>query len=602
MAQKFTVPIVVRNLSASSSDALAVSVDGDTYDRIKFEAGGRIVWGTGASAGDVNLYRPSADLLKTDDAFQAAGIVTLTSDGPPTEALPDGALAVDVTNETLYVRANNAWVVASGGGGASVTTSDSPPSSPDSGDLWYETATGSMFVYYDDGDSQQWVEVGTAGVIAMTTSSDAPSTPSNGDLWFDTDTARTYVYYDDGSSQQWVEVGAASAAASGENGYIQFATGGTFNSASALVWDNANSELEVTGTVIADNVTISGTTATADLTVAGENVTPYTGRRNIIYNGAMQVAQRSTSVTGITTNNYHTVDRWRQGIGSMGTWTLSQEADGPTGSGFARSAKFLCTTADAAPAAGDFLFFSQRLEGQDLQQVKKGTSSAEQLTVSFWVKSNVTGTYVVELRDEDNSRHVGATYSVVASGTWEKKTVTFPADTTGAFDNDAVLSLEFAFWLGAGTNFTSGTLPTTWGSLSNANRAVGVTNLAAATNNYWQVTGVQLEVGDKATPFEHRSFGEELTRCQRYYQKFSDFAFGAYASALNESVMGTLPFLREMRANPTVTITSNGTTSRLSSVAILSASTTCAGVQLVATGAGFVGMWASTAANAAIEL
>lgn len=263
MAQKFTTGITVRDLASAASDAVAVSVSGDSNDRIKFEAGGKVVWGSGASAGDVNLYRDAADRLKTDDAFQSdGGLITVTTAGTPTLSLPDGALAIDTVNNLLYIRTGGAWEIASGGG-ASVTTSDDAPSAPDDGDLWYETDTGSMFVYYDDGASQQWVEVGTAGVIAMTTSSTAPTTPANGDLWFDTDTARTYVYYDDGSSSQWVEVGAASAAASGQDGYIQFATGGSFNSASALVWDDANTELEVTGVISATGGLITLTSAGA---------------------------------------------------------------------------------------------------------------------------------------------------------------------------------------------------------------------------------------------------------------------------------------------------------------------------------------------------
>jgi hypothetical protein len=264
VAQKFTTGITVRDLASAASDAVAVSVAGDTNDRIKFEAGGKVVWGSGAAAGDVNLYRDAADRLKTDDALQAdGGLITVTTAGTPTLSLPDGALAIDTTNNLLYIRTGGVWEIASGGGGASVTTSDGAPVDPEDGDLWYETDTGSMFVYYDDGASQQWVEVGTAGVIAMTTSDTAPSTPANGDLWFDTSTAKTYVYYDDGSSQQWVEVGAASAAASGQDGYIQYATGGTFNSASALVWDNDNTELEVDGIVSATGGVITLTSAGA---------------------------------------------------------------------------------------------------------------------------------------------------------------------------------------------------------------------------------------------------------------------------------------------------------------------------------------------------
>jgi hypothetical protein len=270
VAQKFTTGITVRDLASAASDAVAVSVAGDTNDRIKFEAGGKVVWGSGAAAGDVNLYRDAADRLKTDDALQAdGGLITVTTAGTPTLSLPDGALAIDTTNNLLYIRTGGVWEIASGGGGASVTTSDGAPVDPEDGDLWYETDTGSMFVYYDDGASQQWVEVGTAGVIAMTTSDTAPSTPANGDLWFDTSTAKTYVYYDDGSSQQWVEVGAASAAASGTDGAIQYASGGTFSSdASNLVWDDTNNRLGIGTTTPAYKLDVAG-----DIHIS--NSTPY---------------------------------------------------------------------------------------------------------------------------------------------------------------------------------------------------------------------------------------------------------------------------------------------------------------------------------------
>jgi hypothetical protein len=233
----------------------------------------------------------------------------------------------------------------------------------------------------------------------------------------------------------------------------------------------------------------------------------------------MQVAQRSTSVTGITGNGYNTADRWTLTLSGLGTWTQSVEADGPTGSGLTKSLKMLCTTADNSPAAGDVLRVETYLEGQDLQRIKKGTSAAEQVTLSFWVKSNVTGTYVAFVYDEDGNRVCAQSYSVSASATWEKKSITLPADTTGALNNDNGRSLFVSFVLGAGSNFTSGTLQTTWGTYSAANTAVGQTNLAAATNNYWQVTGVQLETGPVATPFEFEPFEATLRKCQRYYQK-----------------------------------------------------------------------------------
>jgi hypothetical protein len=239
--------------------------------------------------------------------------------------------------------------------------------------------------------------------------------------------------------------------------------------------------------------------------------------RNLIINGDMQVAQRSSSVASLTAGGYNTADRWHCEINTIGTWTQSVENDAPTGSGFRKSLKMLCTTADASLAAGDFLFLNQRLEGQNLQQVKKGTAAAEQLTLSFWVKSNVTGTYVVEFFDIDNSRSISQSYTVNASATWEKKTITISADTTGAFDNDNSNSFQLNWWLGAGSTYNSGTLQTIWGSRTTANIATGVTNLASAINNYWQVTGVQLEVGSTATEFEFLPAQVELAQCQRYF-------------------------------------------------------------------------------------
>jgi hypothetical protein len=244
--------------------------------------------------------------------------------------------------------------------------------------------------------------------------------------------------------------------------------------------------------------------------------------RNVVINGAMQVAQRGTSATGLDNTNsaYHTVDLFRLGnVGPLGTWTQSVENDAPTGSGFRKSLKMLCTTADASPAAGDIQIISHRFEGQNVQRFLKGTASAKQFALSFWVKANVTGTYICELQDNDNTRSVSASYTVSASATWEKKTIIFPADTTGAFDNDNALSLQVNFYLGAGSDRTSGTLATTWASTTTANRAVGQTNLGAATDNYWQITGVQLEAGSVATPFEFEDFGVTLAKCRRYYQR-----------------------------------------------------------------------------------
>lgn len=283
--------------------------------------------------------------------------------------------------------------------------------------------------------------------------------------------------------------------------------------------------------------------------------------RNLIINGAMQVAQRGTSVSSITTSGYRTADRWHHTNNGLGTWTQSVETDAPTGSGFNRSLKMLCTTANASPSASLLAIVNQPLEGQDLQRIRKGSADAFQLSMSFWVKANVTGTYVVELFDIDNSRAVSASYSVTASATWERKVITLPADTTGALDNDNAGSLTANFWLGAGTNWTSGTLATTWGTTS-ANRAVGQTNLAAATNNYWQITGVQLETGPIATPFEFETYETTLRKCQRYYQRIVPGAAGRYfghgQSYSTTQTEVVIPYKTVMRTNPTA-LEQNGT-------------------------------------------
>jgi microcystin-dependent protein len=263
------------------------------------------------------------------------------------------------------------------------------------------------------------------------------------------------------------------------------------------------------------------------VTVTGNQIANYQSFRNVIINGSMSVAQRATSLASITTGGYKTVDRWSMNYTSLGTWTQSVENDAPTGSGLRKSLKMLCTTADSSPAAGDFLGVLQLVEGQNLQHFAKGTSSAKKFAMSFWVKANVTGTYTVYLLDNDNSRHTSKQYSISASGTWEKKTLIFDADSTGAFDNDNAASLQVVFGLGAGSTYTSGVVQT-WGSIVNGNLQPGQVNVAAATNNYWQVTGVQLEAGDVATPFESEPFETTLRKCQRYYQIVMDSTTNFY--------------------------------------------------------------------------
>ena len=287
--------------------------------------------------------------------------------------------------------------------------------------------------------------------------------------------------------------------------------------------------------------------------------------RNVIINGAMQVAQRGTSTASITTGGYYTADRYRTNIsGAAGTWTQSQTADAPTGSGFNNCLKMLCTTAKTPLDAGSELAIVQRFEGQNLQSIRKGTASARSITASFWVKANKTGTYICELYDYNNSRHANRSYTITTADVWQYVTIVFPPDTTAAFTNDANLSLHLCWFLAAGSNFTSGTLQTTWGTAVTANRAVGQVNLADATSNYWQVTGVQLEAGAVATPFEFEQISETLAKCQRYFYSSFSSVVGTSETAASRFRAATtsggtfaldfqMPLPVIMRTNPTVT-------------------------------------------------
>ena len=301
-------------------------------------------------------------------------------------------------------------------------------------------------------------------------------------------------------------------------------------------------------------------------------VDPQTNR-NVIINGAMQVAQRATSVSS-SAGGYLTADRWSTTISNLGTWTQSVENDAPTGSGFRKSLKMLCTTADASPAAADVLVVREVLEGQNIQQFLKGTSSAKQFSLSFWVKSNVTGTYIAALYDGNNARSVSASYTVSASATWEKKTITFPADTTGAFNNDNAASLYVDFALGAGTDYTSGTLNTVWAAHNATKFYSGQLNLAAATSNYWQVTGVQLEAGAVATPFEFENYGTTLAKCQRYYCRITAGYLGVGLAYSTTSTSNYVAFPTTMRAAPTA-VETTGTASNYSQVTSNTGTQTC---------------------------
>jgi len=243
------------------------------------------------------------------------------------------------------------------------------------------------------------------------------------------------------------------------------------------------------------------------------------GRRNIVYNGEMKVAQRSASETGLgAAAGYFTLDRWRMAINaaSAGRYTMAQVADGPAG--FANCLKLTTTTADTSIAAGELLILQQRFEGQDLQQLQKGTATAKQVTVSFYVKGNASATYTYEIYDVDNGRAIAQEFAVTTA--WNRIELTFAADTSDPLDDDNARSLDFNLILHAGSTYTGGTFSSNaWKDVVNNTRCSdSQTSIFDATSRTLFITGVQMEIGATATEFESRTFGDELTLCQRYFE------------------------------------------------------------------------------------
>jgi hypothetical protein len=422
-------------------------------------------------------------------------------------------------------------------GSGGVTVSDTIPVSPAQGDIWYESDTGALFAYYDS----QWIEIGGTG----TYNEIIGTIQAKGDL----------LVGDASQSLARIAVGSNNKKLSANS-----------STSTGLEWvdDSQNTVVDAVGDLLIgatpNLMTRLPLGSNGQILTVDSNQTYGLGwvsqnTRNLLYNGAMQVAQRATSVSSITTGDYRTADRWGSEHNLAGTYTQSIENDAPTGSGFAKSLKMTCTTAQSSLNADAYLTLFQRLEGQDLQLLKKGTSSAESVTISFWVKSNLVGNYVFSLFDFDNSREISRQYSINSTNLWEYKTITLPGDTVGSFVNDNGLSLQASFWLAAGSNRTSGTLNSNWVASTTTGRAVGQTNLSSSSSNYWQVTGLQMNVGPVAAPFEFKKYTEELAECQRYYYRI-DATRGTTNSRIGTGyVVGTtaqvlVEFPVEMRSSP----------------------------------------------------
>jgi len=280
--------------------------------------------------------------------------------------------------------------------------------------------------------------------------------------------------------------------------------------------------------------------------------------RNVILNGAMNVAQRGTSFTNVSDRQY-CLDRWNQEHADATFHLDIEQASGPTGEGFPFSLKATVQTTATLSTAGYIIPFEQRIEKSNTDQFCWGTPNAKPITISFWVKSNRTGTCTLDLVLGMATGGTDATatkqYTIDTAGAWEYKTLTFPANTT-TYSGQASIhnGLTLFWWMIAGSNYTSGTAPSGWQPQVEANRAVGCSN-STTVGDYWQITGVQLEVGDTATPFEHRSYGQELALCHRYYYKFGNGTYfkGNYVlSGGNGLREFTFTHPTTMRSTPTI--------------------------------------------------
>jgi hypothetical protein len=335
----------------------------------------------------------------------------------------------------------------------------------------------------------------------------------------------------------------------------------------------ALSKIDVANMLTGATPVANGGTALTSGFVNGADPRPLS--KPLIINGNMAVAQRGTSFADVGDGVY-TLDRFETSKSTDGAVTVTQEtlsSGNAYNAGFRTALKCDVTTADGTLATNQRFFIQQIIEGQNLQVLKFGTSSAEKLTLSFWVKATKTGTHVVRMYAYDDDRSASISYTVSSSDTWEHKVLNFPADTTGVIDNDNGQGIQIAWAMGAGASFQSGTLATTWGSNTSANDFVGQVNGLDSTSNNFHLTGVQLEVGEFSSttlpPFQFESFADNLARCYRYYQvpvhnkdhqgnneEYGAFNTGTYSA--DAYFRAARPLGVEMRANPTL-VSSSGT-------------------------------------------
>jgi hypothetical protein len=332
---------------------------------------------------------------------------------------------------------------------------------------------------------------------------------------------------------------------------------------------NIGPSISVTGSIQGADITGVSTAGITSAYIASVNDLNYPthgplANRNLFHNGDFKVSQRGDEFTSVTSSNTR-IDRFRNVYNSLGTWTVTRDADTPVG--LTSSIKLTCTTADPTPASGDRWSLQQRMEGHNLQHLAFGTSGAQPLVLSFWVKSNKTGGASINIFQSDaGSRHISTSYTINDADTWEYKVINIPADTGGQIDNDDGVGLAIDWFLNSGYEWQSGSYQSNWDANNvNANKNVNNLGVGTAVNDYWQMTGAQLELGTRATPFEHRTYDEELTKCQRYLYRFSppDGSNYMIAPGLSRSTtLGrfaiTFPTPMRVSANDELTVEEDG--------------------------------------------
>ena len=270
--------------------------------------------------------------------------------------------------------------------------------------------------------------------------------------------------------------------------------------------------------------------------------------RNLIINGAFQIWQRGTSATTVSGNDIFSADRFKGWANGGGTFTVEQSTDVPNNE-FEFSAKLTNTATDGSVAAGDNYRWATDLEGYTVSRLAYGHSDAKAVTLSFWVKSSLTGTYCGALYSTTASRHYIYEYTISSANTWEKKTITITSgDTTGSWNKTNGNGLRIYWGFGSGTDYQGTAGAWTAGEKWETSSQVAWIGSASAT---FYITGVQLEVGETATPFEHRSYGDELRRCQRYYYQTTDYIRYMSQGPVGSQAWEWIDLPVTMRAQPT---------------------------------------------------